>query len=245
MQTRLPPGGRQAALPARKGSFSRATVFLTVASLVSLAVLLLGIALPALRPTPQVAWHVGDDQAASVQQFAEVSTGTPIGLVVDLPYPAHVYVASWSELQGTIALFPSDRLASALRNPLPAGRHALPGVLDSKAMTWPTHSVVGPIHYFAVASRERLAELEDVLHRTKQMGHMARLGPGFTDRNMYVFAPEGGLQVLPPNDRPAAVELDAARTAFHDLAALGSAGPMRELSDRPGVFVRPLVLQGR
>ena len=223
---------------------SRATVFLTVASLVSLTVLLGGIMLPSFDPKPRLRWRLGDDQR-KVAQFAEATANTPVFLRLDLPFPAHVYVASWSHMQGTIALFPSERLSTDLANPLPAGQHELPGHFEDKPMSWPSHAVVGPIHYLVVVSREPLTELADVLRRVRQMGHMARLGTGFHDRGMYLFAPEGGMKAVPSNDQPAAADLEAARTAFTNLESLDSDGPLLELTDRPGVYVRPFVLQGK
>src|SRR5690606_37476450 len=190
-----------------KRPHSRATVFLTVASLVSLTVLLVGTALPARRIVPFVFWQLGDGDRA-VEQYAEVPAGTALGLTIELPFAAHVYVASWSALQGTIELFPSARLSTELTNPLPDARHWLPATLEGTRLTWPTHAVVGPIHYLVVVSREPCTGLEETLRRVRQMGHMARLDSGFGDRSMYVFAPEGGMKVVPPNDKPAAPELE-------------------------------------
>lgn len=223
---------------------SRATVFLTVASLVSVTVLLGGIMLPSFDPRPRARWRIGEDQR-KVAQFAEATANTPVFLELDLPFAAHVYLASWSRMQGTIALFPSERLSTDLMNPLPAGKHQLPGRFEDKLMSWPSHAVVGPIHYLLVVSKEPLAELNDTMRKVRQMGHMARLGTGFHDRGMYLFAPEGGMKLVPSNEQPAAKELDAARTAFTNLESLDSDGPLLELPDEPGVFVRPFVLQGK
>jgi hypothetical protein len=223
---------------------SRATVFLTVASLVALTVLFVGIAAPAPPAPPRLAWHLFEDHRV-LPQGSEVAAGAPIGVTVELPFPAHVYVASWSALQGTIALFPSDRLSTELRNPLPPGAHWLPATLDGERLTWPTHAVVGPIHYLTLVSRQPLPDLEERLQQVKQMGHMAKLGTGFADRGMYVFAPSGGMRIAPPNDAPAAPELEAARAAFTALPSLAGAGELMELPGRPGVFAFPYVVQGR
>ncbi len=230
--------------PTPKRPYSRATVFLTVASLVSLTVLLLGVGWPAVGTLPRAAWRLGDQQRLAAEGKS-VPAGTPIGLSLELPFPAHVYVASWSTLQGTIALFPSERLASELENPLPSGQHWLPGTLEGKPMTWPVHAVVGPIHYLVVASREPIASLDETWSRLRQMGQMARPGAAFHDREMYVFPPDAGMKVVPSTDAPAAAELEAARTAFGSDGSAASDGPMRHLAGQQGVFVRPFVVQGR
>lgn len=225
---------------------STATVFLAVASSVSLTVLLFGTALPALLPAPEVAWRVGDD-LRTVEQFAEIATGTPLRLEVELPFPAHVYVASWSRLQGTIALFPSQRLDTELANPLPAGRHALPGPVrgnrDGRAPTWPVHDVVGPITYFVVASREPLPDLEAALAAVRQMGQMGRPGTGFADDSLYLFAPAGGMKGMPANDQPAADVLRSlVARSLDDMHTDGRMRPVRPGSDAWG---RAFVVQGR
>lgn len=230
--------------PAKKRRpHSRATVFLTVASLASITILLWGIAQPVFEQRPVVTWRMGSDLTEPAQ-LAEVTTGTPVALELELPFPAFVYVASWSLAMGTIALFPSEHLDNGRENPLPIGTHHLPGLHEGKPMTWPTPNVAGPLHYLVVASRERRPELEEALGRVRQMGHLGRPGHGFEDRGMYVFVPERGLDDNAQRDAPRAADLRAAMTACGDVAALGASGPMRELADARGVFVRPLVLRG-
>jgi len=229
--------------PKRRRPNSRATVFLTVASLVSITVLLVGIAWPAFSPRPRAVWCLGPELQPA-PQLVEVTNGTPVALEIELPFPAFVYVASWSAAMGTVALFPSEQLSTAHDNPLPTGLHHLPGLHDGKPMTWPTPNVVGPIYYLAVASREPRPDLESALRRVRQMGHLGRLGHAFDDRGMYLFVPEAGLDDSLPLDAPAAPELDAARTVLASLAGQPGTGPMRELPDTPGVFARPFVVEG-
>jgi hypothetical protein len=218
---------------------SRATVFLTVASLVSVAVLLLGIAWPTSPPL-RASWRLGDEQRPAGGQ-PTVAAGTPISVQLTLGFAAHVYVVSWSPLQGTIALFPSARLATEVTNPLAAGEHWLPGMFESKPLTWPLHAVVGPVHYLVVASRVPLPALAETVQRLRQMGHMGKLGAGFTDRAMYVFAPEAGMKVVPSNEAPAAPEFAAARA----VAQAQGEGVLRELAGHSGVFGGGFVVQGQ
>lgn len=222
---------------------SRATTFLAVASLVSLTVLLVGIAWPALTPRPRVTWHVGGDPHAAVQ-MTQVTNGTPVSLEIDLPFEAYVYVATWSLAMGTIALFPSEQLVTPHANPLPAGVHLLPGAHDDKPTTWPTPNVIGPIYYLVVVSRQQRSELESALHRVRQMGHLGRPGSGFEDRGMYLFVPEAGLDESLPLDTPIAPELEAARAVLGSLPARDAGGAMRELDVEDSVFVRPFVVNG-
>ncbi len=222
---------------------SQATVFLTVASLLSMTVLLGGMALPAFDPQPSLRWRVGDDMR-KVPQLTELAAGTALRLELDLPYPAFVYVASWSQVQGTIALFPSERLAAAPGNPLPAGTVALPGTFDGFAMNWPTHAIVGPIHYLVVVSRDRLTGLEASLRSVRQMGHMTRASGAPIDQSMYLFAPGQGMRGAPPSDRPADPILEAALATLQSTRA-DSDGRLRVLPGVADAVGRAFVVQGR
>jgi hypothetical protein len=216
---------------------SRTTLFLAIASLASLAVLLGGLALPALFPVPALRWRVGEDRK-QVDGFSEVKAGTQLLLEVSLPETAHVYVLSWSRIQGTIALFPSERLNTNLVNPLPPGKHVIPGVFDGEPMTWPSHNVIGPVSYVVLASEHPLGEVEAVLPRLRQLGHMGKLA-GVHDKEMYLFAPSGGMKATPPPESPAVPDLKAAI----DDVQVSSDGPLRKL--RAGVWARSFTLQGR
>lgn len=229
--------------PPVKQRRSQATVFLTVASLLSMTVLLGGMALPAFDPRPSLRWRVGDD-LRKVPQLTELASGTALHLELDLPFPAFVYVASWSQVQGTIALFPSERLTGAPSNPVPAGTTAFPGQLDDKPMNWPTHAVVGPIYYLVVVSRERLADLEAAQRRVRQMGHMTRASGIPIDQSMYLFAPTQGMRAAPPSDRPADPVLEAAMKTLTSTRA-DSDGRLRPVPGHDGVFARVFVVQGR
>lgn len=229
--------------PPIKPRRSQATVFLTVASLLSMTVLLGGMALPAFDPRPSLRWRVGDD-LRRVPQLTELGSGTALRLELDLPFPAFVYVASWSQVQGTIALFPSERLTGAPINPVPPGTTAFPGQLDGKPMTWPTHAVVGPIHYLVIVSRQRLVELEASQRRVRQMGHMTRASGIPIDQSMYLFAPTLGMRTEPPSDRPADPVLEAAMKTLTSTRA-DSDGRLRPVPGHDGVFARVFVVQGR
>ncbi|MEZ5963290.1 MAG: hypothetical protein R3F56_05520 [Planctomycetota bacterium] len=218
-------------------------MFLALASLASLAVLLVGIAWPALSPHPRMIWRVGSD-LHEARQETEVTSGTPVALEVDLPFPAHVYVASWSTAMGTIALFPSEHLATARANPLPAGKHHLPGLHEDTPTTWPTPNVVGPVYYLALVSCEPRPQIEAALRRVRQMGHLGQPGTGIEDRGMYVFVPEAGLDEAVPPDVPVAPEFDAARTVLGELAGQEGSGAARELPGEAGVYARPFVVIG-
>ena len=183
----------------------------------------------------EVRWLAGHDGAA-VEAFATLEKESPLVLELSLPSAAHVYVASFEPVRGTIAMFPSTWLRSDLpANPMPAGVHRFPGTHDGVDLLWHAGDVPGPISFMVVVSERPLPELEATMKTLRQFGNAA-----FPKRQLTgCYAPEGGMAVVPELTIVHGEEL---RSAF-DLIDTEGSGPMRPHPARTGVWFKVLRLQ--
>ena len=189
----------------------------SIVVLVVAALLGLYLNLTATGNAPVCIWHVGVEE--NTEAFTQVRPGTPLSLHVDLPFAAHVYVASHNPADGTIALFPSPWLRTEANNPLSAGSHQLPGTIDGRELRWPAPLESGPTSYMVVLSVEPIGELDELFEKIRQIGNMA-----FTDGSFNVSAPkEGGMAVVPPHNPIPGPILQAAADS---LTSLEQNGPM-------------------
>jgi eukaryotic-like serine/threonine-protein kinase len=91
-------------------------------------------------------------------------SGTRLGLSerlsmdLDLSAPAHVYVVNEDERGNSILLFPLRGREPA--NPLAAGHHRLPGLLDDEKLYWQVTTAGGREHFLVIASPTRSATFE-------------------------------------------------------------------------------------
>jgi hypothetical protein len=178
---------------------------------------------------PVLAWKLGADGAAP-QQFAVASAEAPLALRVQSRSDVHVYVASFSATDGTLALFPTPMLVSDAQNPLTAGEHLLPGKKGEQSLTWPVRGgVPGATDYVAVASKKALPELAAVLAKCRYFSNTT--------------LPDGSLLFTYPKDVPAK---DAAGKAAlphpllveaQKLAPVNPNGAMTAAKDQPDVWL--------
>lgn len=201
-------------------------------ALTTLSVLLLGagwwVARSAARRAPVCALLLGPERTPA-RPFAETAAGTPARVEVRWHEPLHVWVASWSATDGTLALFPSPWLRTAATNPLPAGTATLPGRDGERDLDWPTRPVPGVTHYLVVASSAPLPELDQTFTRLRQASNTT-----FPDGSLVITAPKDRtLSDVPPRERMAHPLLEQAG------AETGAGGhtTMREVADRPGVWL--------
>lgn len=201
--------------------------------LAALCALLVLWASGASRP-PTLEWHVAG--ASSNEPFQRVAAEASLSLSLDLPAETWVYVASHEPVRGNIAMFPSAYLlAGTTRNPVPAGRHTLPGRHADVTLEWHAGDVAGPISFFVIASARPIPELDAAMASFRQMGNAA-----FPNRaRLGTYAPKGGMERVPPLGEIATGVLRAANTLLDD----GTPGPMLPLDGHPGVFARVLRLQ--
>jgi eukaryotic-like serine/threonine-protein kinase len=81
-----------------------------------------------------------------------------LSLDVDISVPAHVYIVNEDERGDSILLFPLRGREPS--NPLPAGRHRLPGMLDDEKLYWQVTTAGGREHFMVIASPTRSAMFE-------------------------------------------------------------------------------------
>jgi hypothetical protein len=110
----------------------------------------------------------------------------------------HVYVLNHDLEGNTFVLFP--RPDCDLRNPLPPGRHRLPGrrISDSAPIDWLVDSAGGREQILIMASREPLAEVESTLARLPAGQPYAELTREATMRLRGI----GGTAPRPPGSPP-------------------------------------------
>jgi hypothetical protein len=188
----------------------------------------------------QAHWQVGADRASS-EIYQEVDAETPIRLVLDLPFSAHVYLVSHDLSYGCSALFPSEYLRSDLTgNPLPAGEHILPGsgVADPELeLFWQSGDATSPYTCLLIVSDKAIPELEAAVKRLRQMGNAA-----FPKKELLGgYAPTAGMEQVPNrNDL-----LHPAIKAAYGLIDVSNDGPLLPWDGHPGVYLKALRLVNR
>ncbi len=181
------------------------------------------------RPSvPACALLLGKDRTAAAA-FAECAAETPVRLAIRHDAPLHVWVASWSETDGTLALFPSPWLRTDACNPLPAGERVLPGRDGERDLAWTQRPVPGVTHYLIAASLEPQPDLAGTFARLRQASNTT-----FPDGSMVITAPkEHSLSDVPPRQKIADPLLQRAA----DEVGQSGMTAMRPVPDRPGLWV--------
>ena len=110
-------------------------------------------------PAPVASWLLGKDQASS-EIYEEVDAETPLQLVLELPFEAYLYVVSHDLIYGCSALFPSEYLRTDVpANPLPAGKHLLPGSGGDSELSWQTGDATSPYSCMLIVSEAEIPGL--------------------------------------------------------------------------------------
>lgn len=185
--------------------------------------------------SPVVKWEIGDG-ATNVEPYAAVDAETPIRLDLELPSPAHVYLVSHDLIHGCSALFPSEYLHSDVpANPLPAGRHLLPGQGADLELSWQSGDATSPYSCMLIVSSEEIPGMPEALARFRQIGNAA-----FPKKKLLGgYAPKAGMDQVPPANEL----LHAAIKAAYRLVDAHNDGPMILWTGHPGVFLKVLRLQ--
>lgn len=185
-----------------------------------------------LRPgggLPAIEWRAGPAAAAApATAYQPLAPDAHVTASIECDEPLHVYVASWSAEDGTIAWFPSGLLRSDLRNPLGAGAHELPGRCDGKRLSFRARPGHGVTIWIAVAAREPLRELDETFARLRQVSNQT-----FTDGSIVVSNPRQGQPIAGPGTAPPGLLMEAAGLP----PDAPPNGPMRAVDGRPGVWV--------
>ena len=125
-------------------------------------------------PPPYTAactWRTGS--GTEIRQginFDKLAPESPVRLSVHTQEPLHLYVWSQSLEDGTLLLFPSPKLQSDRKNPLPVGQSVLPGSIDGKDLAWTSRAGIAAVTTFvAFASREPLSELDALVRALREL----------------------------------------------------------------------------
>ena len=91
-------------------------------------------------------------------QGTRLALSERVSMDVDISAPAYFYVINEDERGNSYLLFPLPGREPA--NPLPAGRHRLPGMLDDEKLYWQVTTAGGREHFVVIASPSRSAMFE-------------------------------------------------------------------------------------
>jgi len=164
----------------------------------------------------------------AAEAFAEAAPETEVRVELHAPEALHAYVASWSDTDGTLALFPTPWLQTSMKEPLPAGTNLLPGNNAGKELCWPVPPVPGLTHVLVVASRAAQPDLEAAFAVLRQASNTT-----FPDGRMVITAPrDHHMSDVPARNR-------IAHPLLAQAAAVNGGGrtPMRAVAGRDGVWV--------
>ena len=99
---------------------------------------------------------------------AAVAPGDHLFMEVESAETLHLYVLNEDQKGSMFVLFPVAGLD--LSNPVPAGRHLLPGLQAGVSHDWQVTSAGGTETFLVVGSRQRLEQLEEELALLRAAG---------------------------------------------------------------------------
>jgi serine/threonine-protein kinase len=159
---------------------------------------------PAVTPTPSADTYRIKAVLKRDRDGAEVplASGTRLGLAerlsmdLDLSAPAHVYVVNEDERGNSILLFPLRGREPA--NPLAAGHHRLPGLLEGEKLSWQVTTAGGREHFFVIASPTRSATFEKMFAALSSPVLNQQISyPKLSSEALGALRSVGGLAVVP------------------------------------------------
>jgi serine/threonine protein kinase len=84
-----------------------------------------------------------------IVETTRLTVGDHLSLEVQVSAPVYMYIVNEDDHGESYLLFP---LPGLMKNPLPAGRHRLPGTLDGSEVSWRVSSTGGKEHFLVMAS---------------------------------------------------------------------------------------------
>jgi eukaryotic-like serine/threonine-protein kinase len=160
-------------------------------------------ATPAPAPLPVGTYRIravlnrdADGVEVPIRQGGRLALSERLSLDVDVSVPAHVYVVNEDERGASTLLFPlRGRMPS---NPLPAGRHRLPGLLGDEKLYWQVTAAGGREHFMIIASPTRNATFEKMFASLPQSVENKPIDyPKLTTEGLGALRSVGGLVVAP------------------------------------------------
>jgi hypothetical protein len=210
------------------GTVNRRVALYPILIVTSAALIWWGSGRSQATTVPACAWRMGEDSHQG-RPYEEVPPGTAIRFAAFGPQPMHWYVASHSELDGTLALFPSPQLATSANNPLPAEWTQLPGRHGEQELAWGAREDGGVTTFVAIATVEPIADLAATLARCRQASNTT-----FPDGSYAVTNPRDERSFAGPPHTPIAHPLLAEAAA---LPPDSPNGPMHASRTVAGAFL--------
>ena len=94
----------------------------------------------------------------ALEDGAAIAPGDHLYLEIEAAEPVHIYVANEDQAGAVFTLFPIPGLD--LGNPLPSGRHRLPGTIGGAANDWQVTSAGGVETFLVIAASAPIPEIE-------------------------------------------------------------------------------------
>lgn len=152
-----------------------------------------------------------------------------LSLEVTVSDPVYLYVVNEDEHGESFLLFPLEGLTA---NPLPAGRHRLPGAIDGAEVSWQVTSKGGKEHFLVMASPTPPAPMFQKMFASLPRATFTRPAAKLTAANLGVFRGIGGLTV----------SADTASAQLHEDSVFGTALTGKEEAVR-GVWIRQATVE--
>ena len=133
-------------------------------------------------------------------QGARLAPSEHLSMDLDLSATAHVYVVNEDERGNSYLLFPLPGREPA--NPLPPGRHRLPGMLDDEKLYWEVTTAGGREHFMVIASPTRSAMFEKMFASLPSPALNQPISyPKLSSEGLGALRSVGGLAVAPSKSR--------------------------------------------
>jgi eukaryotic-like serine/threonine-protein kinase len=130
-----------------------------------------------------------------VVESTRLAVGDHLSLDVEVSAPVYMYVVNEDDHGESYLLFPLPGLMS---NPLPAGRHRLPGTIDGSEVSWKVSSTGGKEHFLVMASPTPPLPLFQKVFESLPPASFGKLAVKLTPDHLGVLRSVGGLAVANP-----------------------------------------------
>jgi hypothetical protein len=165
------------------------------------------VATTAAVPAPVASYRIKavlnrdrDGVEVPLVQGTRLALSERVSMAVDVSTPAYVYVVNEDERGNSYLLFPLPGREPV--NPLPAGRHRLPGMLADEKLYWQVTTAGGREHFVVIASPSRSAMFERMFATLPSpVLNQPVSYPKLSTDALGVLRSVGGLAVAPAHSR--------------------------------------------
>jgi predicted Ser/Thr protein kinase len=122
-----------------------------------------------------------------------------VSMDLDISVPAYVYIVNEDDRGNSFLLFPLPGREPS--NPLPAGRHRLPGMLDDEKLYWQVTTAGGREHFVVIASPAQSPLFDRMFASLRSPALNEPIYPKLSTDALGVLRSVGGLAVAPAPPR--------------------------------------------